>query len=361
MDSASTFPLRYASLSDGSMLYSLIEAQHPLVGRGANRRDLSNMARPRVFVSSTYYDLRTIRADLDSFIRELGYEPVLFERGHIPYGSDEALEEYCYREITTCDILIAIVGGQFGSESSDTRHSISQRELKIAFDEGKQVYIFVDRSVFAEYKTFLANKNVKGFTPVSVNDKRVFEFLDEIYGFPSGNPIEPFDVSYDIVRFLREQWAGLFQRLLQERARQPEINLISKLRETASTLDHLVTFLTEQRTKGDSAIKDILLSTHPAFAAVKETAKIPYRIVFHTFSELHALLEARQFKRDETPSDDSWYEWDNYKVKYGIRVNKSVFDDNEKLRVITPEEWNEEWVSSYPLASQRSKDDDIPF
>ena len=57
------------------------------------------MARPRIFVSSTYFDLRVLRADLERFIREMGYEAVMFERGHIPYGSEQALEEYCYREI----------------------------------------------------------------------------------------------------------------------------------------------------------------------------------------------------------------------------------------------------------------------
>ena len=64
------------------------------------------MARPRVFLSSTYYDLRHIRNDLERFVKELGYEPILSERGHIPYGKDEALEQYCYREISNCDILV---------------------------------------------------------------------------------------------------------------------------------------------------------------------------------------------------------------------------------------------------------------
>lgn len=32
------------------------------------------MAKPRVFISSTFYDLRQIRSDLDNFIDTLGYE-----------------------------------------------------------------------------------------------------------------------------------------------------------------------------------------------------------------------------------------------------------------------------------------------
>lgn len=67
------------------------------------------MAKPRIFVSSTFYDLRQVRADLDRFIKDLGYEPVLNELGNIPYGKDDKLEEYCYKEISNVDILVSII------------------------------------------------------------------------------------------------------------------------------------------------------------------------------------------------------------------------------------------------------------
>ena len=43
------------------------------------------MAKPRVFISSTFYDLRQIRVELDKFIEGLGYEPVRNEEGDIPF------------------------------------------------------------------------------------------------------------------------------------------------------------------------------------------------------------------------------------------------------------------------------------
>lgn len=57
------------------------------------------MAKPRVFISSTFYDLRQVRQDLDQFIMSLGYEPIRNEEGDIPYGKDAELEKYCYDEI----------------------------------------------------------------------------------------------------------------------------------------------------------------------------------------------------------------------------------------------------------------------
>ena len=166
---------------------------------------------------------------LDRFIKEMGYEAVLYEKGHIPYGREEALEEYCYKEIEKCDILVSIIGGRYGTQSKDSKHSISHRELKTAIELGKQVYIFIEKAVYYEYETYLQNKEVKGFKPTSVNDVRVFSFLEDIYSIPTGNPIEPFELSDDIVRFLREQWAGLFQRLLQEMSRQKEVNILEKV------------------------------------------------------------------------------------------------------------------------------------
>ena len=43
------------------------------------------MVKPRIFVSSTYYDLKYIRNSLRNFIESFGYEAVLFEDGDIPY------------------------------------------------------------------------------------------------------------------------------------------------------------------------------------------------------------------------------------------------------------------------------------
>lgn len=77
------------------------------------------MARPRIFVSSTFYDLRQVRIDLERFITSIGYEVVMNERGNIPYGSTERLEQYCYREIQSVDILVSIIGGRYGNESQN--------------------------------------------------------------------------------------------------------------------------------------------------------------------------------------------------------------------------------------------------
>lgn len=198
------------------------------------------MARPRIFISSTFYDLRQIRSDLDRFIKDLGYEPVRNEAGQIPYGKDEPLEDYCYKEISQIDILIAIIGGRFGSSSEKQPYSITQTEIKTALKENKQVYIFIDKSVKSEYQTYLVNKKVKGVQYRFVDNIKVYEFIEEIEKLPKNNVIQGFESAQDIVSFLKEQWAGLFRDLLYQSEQKKQLTTftakINELSEVNATL-----------------------------------------------------------------------------------------------------------------------------
>ena len=81
------------------------------------------MSKPRVFISSTFYDLRHIRMDLDKFIESMGYEPVRNEEGDIAYGKENELQDYCYNEISSIDMFVSVIGGRFGSESNSKGNS----------------------------------------------------------------------------------------------------------------------------------------------------------------------------------------------------------------------------------------------
>lgn len=335
------------------------------------------MARPRVFVSSTYYDLKIIREDLDRFISTLGYEPVRHERGHVSYGREEKPEAYAYKEIEFCDIVVSIIGGKYGTTSSDHIYSISQTELKRAIDLGKQVYIFVESGVLSEFKYYQLNKELDGVQYSAVNDKRVYSFLEEIYALPKGNPIFPFETSQDLTVILREQLAGLFQRLLGEEANKSQTTLIQELQRNLQTVDQLVKFLTEEKTKGNQAIQEILFRDHPIFDHLKNETKNKYRIYFTTLNELHEWLNgARNFEMldEDFESSKDYYEWSkiyetkNLKQVHTLMVKKSLFDQNGNLIAMRPAEWDENNLllkrkDIKPVKSNGFDDfdDDIPF
>lgn len=322
------------------------------------------MARPRIFISSTYYDLKYIRNDLERFVKELGYDPILSERGHIPYGKDEALEQYCYREINNCDILVNIVGGNYGSPSQQDPYSVSQLELKTAYDLHKQIYIFVERTVHVEYKTYLKNEGNKSFVPQYVNDIKVYKFLKEIYDFPSNNTIVEFDSVNDIISYLKEQWAGLFQRFLQDESRKLDYKISSNLKATAETLSKVVEYTTRER---DETMKHIILSYHPIFNQLAEEAKIPIRIIFTNWEELDKLLTTFGYTQVETPEQESScknivYERKESNVITKLTISKDVFDERGNLVPVEQGQWDLAFVEAATEETEFEFNlDDLPF
>ena len=326
------------------------------------------MAHPRVFISSTYYDLKNVRADLERYINDRGFDPVLNERGQIPYSNKEKLEEYCYKEIENCDILISIIGGRHGSSSTHDPYSISQKELKTAIDLGRPVYIFVEKSVLAEYETYKKNKESKDIEYAAVDNVAIYKFMDEVFSLPINNQVAPFETSSEITVYLQEQWAGLFQRLLRDDAKKKEVMLLDDLKNTAKTLNQLVEFLTKERSTGDQAIRDILLSNHPIFEDIRCKIDVPHRIFFSNKKELTPLLTAWGYKRFEIDEwdSDSYEEWiyDRGETSRVLKISLNVFEEDGKLKIFTPDEWQDDWVISYepePEPPLYAADDDLPF
>jgi len=323
------------------------------------------MAIPRVFISSTFYDLKQVREDMERFIRELGYEPVRHEAGNIPYGKEERPEKYAYREVELCDILISIIGGRFGTEASEAGpYSISQQELRTAIEKGIQVFIFIEKGVSSEYNTYKLNKDNKDIKYGFVDNVRIYQFIEEIYGLPNNNPIAFFDTSKDIINQLQLQWAGLFQRFLQEQQRMSELRILDEMKSVASTLRKMVDYLTASGQNKDEVIQNILTINHPAFRRFAQVTQTKYRIIFTDKDELMAWLESRGLVLDEVQSmvgvgegEFADYHYKRNK-KMGIKFLQSqIFDSHDKLRIYSGNDWDDEWVFAY----DNDPDHEIPF
>lgn len=97
------------------------------------------MSKPRVFVSSTYYDLKYVRERIECFIKAYCLEPILFESDEVFFNPNIKLDESCYKEVENCHIMLLIVGGRYGSFATDQRDkyeenfiSITQKEYETA-------------------------------------------------------------------------------------------------------------------------------------------------------------------------------------------------------------------------------------
>ena len=195
------------------------------------------MSFPRVFVSSTHYDLKHLRGGLDRFIRSLGYDPVLSENGSIPYLPDAAPADSCYQEAAIADIFVLIIGGRYGSPASGrafkgtTFHrryeSITKKEYESAAASGIPTYILIDRDVYADYETYQKTPKRRTYQPAHVDSVNIFHFIDSIFGQRGNNPVLTFGTLNEIEEWLRKQWAGLFQKLLERKGSQIQIETVS--------------------------------------------------------------------------------------------------------------------------------------
>lgn len=313
------------------------------------------MAKPLFFISSTYYDLKNVRDDIDRFLRDLGYDTIRHEVGAVPYSRNEKLESSCYREIENCDVLVCIIGGRYGSSSSTSSGSVTQNELRTAYEQGKQVFVFVERSVHSEWHFYQNNKHVKDAVYKSVNDKRVFEFIDEISQLPTGNPLFSFDTFNEISSVLREQLAGLFKRFLADQSLLVQKGLFEELKGSITTVGELAKLLSEKATQGQDVISQVLLPDHPVFAAIKKATNTRYRVFFTDLTELNQwALSARSLKPVsenfwDSPSHREWVKRETdaagREFQYLLKVSVELFDDSGRLQPMSKTSWKEDFVS----------------
>jgi hypothetical protein len=303
--------------------------------------------KPRVFISSTFYDLKQVREDIEQMVRDLGYESVRHETGAIPYSKKEALESSAYREVELCDIMVSIIGGRYGTESKEAPgSSISQQELRRALARQVQVFIFVERGVLAEYRTYLVNKGLAGIKFQAVDNVKVFEFLEQVHALPYNNPITAFDTSSEITAFLKSQWAGLFQHFLHEQERNAELDLSKEMSTTAQTLRALVDVLSTEKQGKDQLIDSIVFTDHPAFRRLAEVTKTRYRIFFTNRDEFRRWMTATGWSQitKDAWDKDSVDEWVNVARTAYLKITHQLFGADGKLKFFSQADWRNEWI-----------------
>lgn len=206
------------------------------------------MAKLRVFVSSTCYDLGIVRSELRPFITSLGYEPVMSDYSDILYDPRSHTHESCIKEVPNCDMVVLIIGPRFGgtgipslleefdfntlenssSKSKILAHknelSITQLEILKAVEKSIPVYAFVDDKVLHDHNVYEKNKDkpsvMKEIEFPSIQKRNtatyIFEFINFLTHRTTNNSVIGFSRLEDIKNTLVGQWSQLFQRLLYE-------------------------------------------------------------------------------------------------------------------------------------------------
>jgi hypothetical protein len=203
------------------------------------------MPSPKVFVSSTCYDLGATREQLRNFLLDLGFDPILSEYSDVLYDHRTHTHTSCLQEVPGADMVVLIVGSRFGGKAvpealsavdiesvsnnvfdvsaidNITSLSVTQLEVLKALEAQLPVFAFVDEKVWHDHHVYEKNSAIVAQIKFPSIDKQetavyIFEFINFLKNRIRGNSVISFSKVEDIESHLRKQWASLFQRLLKE-------------------------------------------------------------------------------------------------------------------------------------------------
>lgn len=210
------------------------------------------MAAPRVFISSTCYDLAAERDSLSEFCAGWGFDTTLSERGDIFYHPDLHTHDSCVRETSNCQLFVLIIGGRFGGNYIvDPVKSITNAEYSAAVKNGTPVFAFVKQDVLNDHHLWQRNKDKpfsQQITYPSIDKQShaidIFNFIDEVRNAPTNNGLFGFRLAKDISNLLRRQWAGMMFDYLQMRSVAKQIAItneaIGNIAVVSSKIEELV-------------------------------------------------------------------------------------------------------------------------
>ena len=174
------------------------------------------MAIPKVFISSTCYDLQEVRESLSAFIKSQGFDPVLSERGDVYYGPDQHTHDACVQEVSNCQLFILIIGGRLGGQYiTDEKKSVTNAEYDAAMKCGIPVFTYIKKDVLENHHFYQVNRDKSCVVELdfpalqkNADAPSIFNFINSVRGASINNAYEGFEVVRDIEIHLRKQWAS---------------------------------------------------------------------------------------------------------------------------------------------------------
>lgn len=326
------------------------------------------MAVPRVFISSTYYDLKQVRNIVGTFISSLGYEPVMHERADVAYSQSVPLENDCYNEVAGCDIIVCIIGNHFGSSASGNDLSITMNEVMTAIKEKKKVYIFISNDVYIENRTYIQNKDSGTFKSAYTDNIKIHEFIEELKNSVRDYVIEPFDSTDDIVSTLKKQFAGLLQGLLQREASLTDKKTAYDLQKSSDDIQAAVKSFQESATDFFRKFDGTIYSANNTLRFIMQHLGINKAVfIARDIDALDELMRVLRFDLDSVnnPKEDMRKYVKRYIIKdelisKAFLLKKELFNKDGTLADIRSKEKLSSYIF-YEEASEPYDDGELPF
>jgi hypothetical protein len=293
------------------------------------------MATPKVFISSTCYDLAQIRDTLCEFIKSYYYEPVLSEKGDIFFHPDLHTHESCINELDNCQLFVLIIGGRFGGNYKlNPEKSVTNAEYEAARLKKIPVFTFIKREVYEDHRLFQKNKHDKELVnkinfPSIENQKhaiKIFEFIDKVRLSDNNNSYFPFEFVSQIKENLGRQWSGLMYEFLNKRLKQNDQQLVNQ------TLDNLTLI----NRKTEELVESIYRQIKPKEAEAEILIADKIMAGSRFYSRIFRMYEIKKFSTSIEnvskidPKKLSWYEYLTQTKEFEVVKNSDQFDATGK-------------------------------
>lgn len=169
----------------------------------------------KVFVSSTCYDLKQIRKDLQEFISVQGHQPIMSEFDSFPIDPNDDTVANCIRNVESADLFVLVIGGRYGYVLENGK-SITNMEYIYARKKGIPVFVYIYRDVITGLGLYKDNPD--GNFKSLVDNNKVFDFVNEVR-IVNQQWCYDFDHAQDIASNLKIRFSHLFSDALAIRSR----------------------------------------------------------------------------------------------------------------------------------------------
>lgn len=315
------------------------------------------MAAPRVFISSTCYDLADERDGLSEFCDSFGFETTLSERGDVFYHPDMHTHTSCIRETSNCHLFVLIIGGRFGGKYKiDPTKSITNAEYSAAIQNNTPVFTFVKQDVLNDHNVWQRNKNqvfAKDIQYPSIDvqghAEEIFNFIDTVRHAPVNNGIFGFRLGRDIHEILRKQWAAMIFEYIQNRTISRQMSVTNEALGNLAIVSGKIEELVKNIYRNvDSVGANTAIELIDNESLAEEfLSTISYKLNDKKF------LSETSWELEENPLPSNW--WD-FLVEFAYcDIQKEALTDGCEIRAI--HSIDDSWIQR--LSGQIAKEDEI--
>lgn len=194
------------------------------------------MSQTRIFISSTYFDLKQLRTDLSDAIEGIGHIPIMSEFSAFPVDPSISNIENCRQNVREhSDIFVLIIGGKRGSVDKGSGKSIVNLEYEAAVQQQLDIFIFIEEAVLQVLPIWQKNPAVD-LDPV-VDSPDILSFIDQIQ--KAQRWTYSFRVASDISKQLKIQLSNHYRDLLAKK-KLGVLDIFAKFKNESSAAKEIV-------------------------------------------------------------------------------------------------------------------------